>query len=192
MGRLARRQADGSADLRSERQHRGQRARAHHRPASRRADRARADGVRPSLLAFRRMVLARRRAGRGDSLLPGPPAAGEARADPDARGRGRHAGVVPEDPPPRSRARHRQRLPAEEPAAPPACLRPVVHAVSGLLHAQAVQQKLRPAPRQLVRAEPSRRGLRRDVRRVADARLRLAHALRRLASAQRSCSTWKR
>ena len=34
-----------------------------------------------------------------------------------------------------------------------------------------VQQELRPAPRCLVRAEPSRRGLRRDVRRLADAEL---------------------
>ena len=55
-------------------------------------------------------------------------------------------------------------------AAAAADLRPVLHAVPGLLHAEAVQQELRPAPRQLVRAEPSRRGLRRDVRRLADTR----------------------
>ena len=190
MGRVARRQADGSADLRSERQHRGQRAGATHHPASQRAGRPRADGVRPPLLAFRRMVLARRRAGRGDSLLPGPPAAGEARADPDARSRGRHAGVVPEDPPPRSRARDRQRLPAEEPAAAPACLRPVLHAVSGLLHAQAVRQSY-VLHLDSWYAEPSRRGLRRDVRRLADARLRLAHATS-TGPPSRSCNAWKR
>ena len=40
----------------------------------------------------------------------------------------------------------------------------------GLLHAQAVQQELRAAPGQLVRAEPPGRRLRRDIRRMADAR----------------------
>ena len=57
-------------------------------------------------------------------------------------------------------------------------------AVSGVLHAEAVQQELRAAPRRLVRAEPPRRGLRRDVRRLADADERVAAALRRLAGAQ--------
>ena len=49
---------------------------------------------------------------------------------------------------------------------------------------QAVQQELRPAPRSVVRAEPSRRGLRRDLRGVADAGVELASALCRLAGDQ--------
>ena len=64
-----------------------------------------------------------------------------------------------------------------------AALRPAVDAVSGLLPAEAVLEELRPAPRLVVRAEPSRRGFRRDVRRLAHARQRLAPALRRLAGA---------
>ena len=89
-----------------------------------------------------------------------------------------------QDPAPRGRPRHRQRLQAAAAAAASADLRPVLHAVSGVLHAEAVQQELRAAPRQLVRAEPSRRGLRRDVRGVAEPGFRLAHALRRLAGAE--------
>ena len=58
-----------------------------------------------------------------------------------------------------------------------------VEALPGVLHAEAVQQELRAAPRRLVRAEPPRRGLRRDVRRLADAEQRVAAALRRLAGA---------
>ena len=51
-------------------------------------------------------------------------------------------------------------------------LRQLARAVPRVLHAEAVQQELRAAPRRVVRAEPSRRGLRRDVRGVADARAR--------------------
>ena len=53
-------------------------------------------------------------------LLPGASATLQARRQPDAGGRGRHAGVVHEDPAPRGRPRHRQRLPS---AAPPASAR---------------------------------------------------------------------
>ena len=83
-----------------------------------------------------------------------------------------------------ARPRHRQRLHAA--AAPQAAqaVRPVDGGVSRVLHAQALQQELRPAPRLLVRAEPSRRGLRRDVRGVAQAGLAVARALRRLAGAE--------
>ena len=63
-------------------------------------------------------------------------------------------------------------------------------AVSGVLHAEAVQQELRPAPRSLVRAEPSRRGFRRDLRRLArsavDVGARATPAGRRSGSS----STW--
>ena len=53
----------------------------------------------------------------------------------------------------------------------------------GVLHAEAVQQELRPAPRPLVRAEPSRRRLRRNVRRLARPAVDVGDALRRLAGA---------
>ena len=51
-------------------------------------------------------------------------------------------------------------------------LRQPARGVPGVLRAEAVQQELRAAPRRVVRAEPSRRGLRRDLRGVADARAR--------------------
>ena len=71
------------------------------------------------------------------------------------------------------------------PAPPPArAVRQPVGAVPRVLHAEAVQQELRAAPRLLVRAEPPGRGLRRDVRRLADARQQLGAALRRLAGAE--------
>ena len=78
----------------------------------------------------------------------------------------------------------RQRLQAAAAAPPAAALRAVLHGVSQLLHAEAVQQELRAASRQLVRAEPSGRRLRRDLRGVAEPRVGLAHPLRRLAGAQ--------
>ena len=162
-----------------------------HRGTAGRARRPRPD-LSAALLVIGRMVLSRRRPGRRHPLLPRPPAAGTARTQPDARGRGRHARMVHEDPAPRSRTRDRQRLQAAAAPAPAADLRPVVHAVPGVLHAEAVQQELRPASRQLVRAEPPRRGLRRDVRGVAESQARLAEALRGLAGARRSWNTWTR
>ena len=145
---------------------------------------ARGLAVRAALLAVGRMVLARRRAGRGDPVLPRASAAREARTRADARGRGGHRRLVHEDPAARGGTRHRQRLQAAAAAAPPAALRPVVHAVSRLLHAEAVQQELRAAPRQLVRAEPSGRGFRGDVRGVAEPGSDWRGALRRLAGAE--------
>ena len=62
-----------------------------------------------------------------------------------------------------------------------AAVRHAGHAVSRVLHAEAVQQELRPAPRPLVRAEPSRRGLRRDLRRLARPAIDVGGALRRMA-----------
>ena len=59
-----------------------------------------------------------------------------------------------------------------------------------VLHAEAVQQELRPASRSLVRAEPSGRGFRRDVRRVARSAVDVGDALRGLAGASASWSTW--
>ncbi len=130
------------------------------------------------------MVLARRGPRGGDPLLSGPSPAVATRADSDARGRGRHTRVVYEDSPPRGRPRDRQRLQAPTATAPAADLRAVVHAISRLLHAKTVQQELRAASRQLVLAEPSRRGLCRDIRGVAEPEGRLAQPLRRLAGAE--------
>jgi hypothetical protein len=61
----------------------------------------------------------------------------------------------------------------------------VVGALPRVLHAASPYSKsLRAAPRCVVRAEPPGRGLRRDVRRLADARQPTGAALRRLAGAQ--------
>src|SRR3990172_7461908 len=84
----------------------------------------------------------------------------------------------------RGGARHRERLPPPPPPAPPAVVRQIVPTLPRPLHAQTVQQELRPAPRSVVRAEPPRRGLRRDVRRLADPRLAVAGAARRRAGAK--------
>src|SRR5262249_62245891 len=64
-----------------------------------------------------------------------------------------------------------------------AALRQVVAALSAALRPQAIQQALRAPPGGLLRPEPSRRGLRRDLRRLARAKLALAAALQRLACA---------
>ena len=125
-----------------------------------------------ALLALRRVVLPGRRARHRDPVLPGPPAPGPARAGADARGGGRDPGVVPEDPPPRDRPRHRERLPPAPPCPPPGAVRPDLAALPGVLLAAALQPELRAPPRRLVRAEPPRRGLRRDLRGVARPRTR--------------------
>ena len=63
-------------------------------------------------------------------------------------------------------------------------LRQLVGALSRVYPPRAVQPELRAASRSLVRAEPSGRGLRRDVRGVAAAGLALARAIRGLAGAE--------
>src|SRR5205085_5330166 len=55
--------------------------------------------------------------------------------------------------------------------------------VPRVLHAQAVQQKLRPPPRSLVRTKPSRRRLRGDLRCLARGEIRVGDALRGMAGA---------
>ena len=62
--------------------------------------------------------------------------------------------------------------------------------VSGVLHAEAVQQELRPASRSLVRAEPSRRRLRRDVRRLARSGSRTGRATTPAGRRAGSSNTW--
>ena len=114
-----------------------------------------------------------------------------ARAGPDAGGRGRDAGVVHAHPAPRGGPRHRQRVPAATARRTRQRLfgRPS-HAISRALHAQAVQQELRPAPRLLVRPEPPGRGLRRDLRRLADARRRCGASGTPAGRRCGSSSTW--
>ena len=70
-----------------------------------------------------------------------------------------------------------------------AALRQVVHQVPRVVPAEPGQQEVRPAPAPLVCAEPSGRGLRRDVRRLARPAFRLAASLRRLARAPEAAST---
>ena len=134
-------------------------------------------GLSPAFLAVGRVVHARRRARHRHPVLSRAPAAGAARARADARSRGGHAVVVHAHPAPRARPRHRQRLHAPPPPAPPGAVRVLVDRLPRVLHAEAVQPQLRPAHRQLVCAEPSRRGLRRDLRRLAESAIRLAPPL---------------
>jgi len=77
-----------------------------------------------------------------------------------------HARLVHAHPAARGGARDRQRLQASPAPPAPAGVRSFVQGVSRVLRSEAVQQELRAASRQLVRAEPSRRGLCRDLRRV--------------------------
>src|SRR6185369_17557285 len=87
---------------------------------------------------------------------------------------------------PRGGPRDRQCLPAAAAAAAAGRVRLAVRTLPGVLHAEAVQQELRAAPRRVVRAEPPRRGFRRDVRRVAVAGKRVAAALRGVAGAAKA------
>src|SRR6059058_3461353 len=127
------------------------------------------------------MVHARRRPWRRDPVLSraSAPRASGARAD--ARGRRGRSRLVPQDSASRGRPRNRQRVPAAATPDEAAAVRQPRDRVSGVLHAEAVQQKLRPPSRSLVRAKPSGRGLRRNVRRVARSRVDVGDALRRVA-----------
>src|SRR5262245_42502810 len=154
------------------------------------ADQATLPRARPSapalpapFLAVRRVVHPGRRPRRGHPVLPRSSAAGGAGAQPDARGRGRDAGMVHADPASRDRARDRERVPPAAPPPAPAALRQDVAALPAALRPEAVQQALRPPSRGVLRTEPPRRGLRRDVRRLADAQLELAATLHRMARA---------
>ena len=143
------------------------------RTASRALDRAR--GARHPLpaarLALRRVVLARRRARLRHSVLPRASAPHAARAQPDARRRGRHArpsacgscgtsaATRSSTPTSCTAAARWQRLFGNSSTALPQGLPP-----------EPGEPALRPAPAPLVRAEPSRRGLRRDLRGLAQPR----------------------
>src|SRR5690606_15863840 len=73
------------------------------------------------------------------------------------------------------------RLAAPPPAPVAGAVRAVVPPLPRVLPAQPGQPPLRPAPEALLRPEPSRRGLRRDLRRLAPSPLRLAEAVRGVA-----------
>src|SRR2546426_1559217 len=83
---------------------------------------------------------------------------------------------------PRSRPCLLLRLPALQEEEMAANIRSGFNRGCRLLPPASLQSFLRRASRRLVRAEPSRRGLRRDVRRLADARPRMARALPRVES----------
>src|SRR5262249_53831214 len=83
--------------------------------------------------------------------------------------------------PARSRARSAGLLSVASPAPVAGAVRPLVDALPEILSAQPGQPPLRLSFAAVVRAEPSGRGLRRNLRGVADAALELAQALRRMA-----------
>src|SRR5580692_9862209 len=87
-------------------------------------------------------------------------------------------------PPPRGRPCHPARLSAAAPPALAAAVRSVLKTLPALLPAQSGQPALRPASSALVRAEPSGRGFRRNLRGVAAAAVELADTLCRLAGAE--------
>ena len=138
----------------------------------------------PACLDIERVVQPRRHARHCDPLLSRASPPDAARAEDDHRRRRRH------------RSRSACAFSATRPAtwcsilsvAAPAPLagavRPVVDPLSALLSAKSSQPALRLAPSALVRAKPSGRGFRRDLRGVAHAAFELAHALCRLAGAQ--------
>src|SRR6266849_8253087 len=127
------------------------------------------------------MVHAGRRTRHCHPVLPGAPAPRETRARADAGGRRRRSGLLSEDPAARGRPRDRQCLPAPPAPGEAAPVRDAGHALSRVLHAQTLQQELRAAPGPLVRPEPSRRGFRRNLCRLARPALDVADALRRMA-----------
>ena len=73
---------------------------------------------------------------------------------------------------------------------PARALRPHARALSRVLRAAALQQELRHPPRRLVRAEPPRRGLRRDLRGLARPRLASGASATTTGRRCRSSSTW--
>ena len=117
-------------------------------------------------------------------LLSRPSPPDEAREEDDVRRRGRNLARVHGHPPSRGRPCAAARLPTAAPPALAAAVRPVVEALSALLPAQPGKPALRPASPSLVRAEPSGRGLCRDLCGVAAAALELADAICRLAGAE--------
>ncbi len=96
---------------------------------------------------------------------------------------GTHAGMHAH-PSPRGRPRDAALLCAAPRSPLAAPVRPFIDSLSELLSARSGQPEFRPASAALVRAKPSGRGFRRDLRGVADAALELAQALRGLAGVE--------
>src|SRR5581483_3486991 len=131
-----------------------------------------------------RVVQSGRRARHRDSLLSRQRAPDEAREEDDARCRGRHLVRMHGHPPPRGGPCHPARLSIAAPPALAAAVWPVLKTLPALLPAQSGEPAICPASSALVRAEPSGRGFRRNLRGVATAALELADALCRLAGAE--------
>src|SRR5262249_12966828 len=87
-------------------------------------------------------------------------------------------------PPARNRACRTALLSIAAASALATAVRSIFDPLSGLLPAKPGQQELCPTSATLVCAEPSGRRFRRDLRRLAQATLRLAHALCRMAGAE--------
>src|SRR5215471_6415086 len=113
---------------------------------------------------------------------PSPP--DEDREENDARRRGRHLVRVHGHSPSRGRPCRAARLPAAPPPALAAAFRPFLETLSALLSAKSGEPALCPASSALVRAKPSGRGLRRNLRGLAAAAFELADTLCRLACAE--------
>ena len=119
--------------------------------------------------------------GHRGAFLPRASAARAARAPHDAQRRRRQRGKRHAHPAPRSRSCHRHRVSSAAPQALARSFRTGVAAVSRHLPRAARQPPLRAAPRRVVRAGASLRGLRRDLRRVAQAEFLVAPHLRAVA-----------
>src|SRR4051812_1848731 len=121
------------------------------------------------------------RAGHRRSLLPGrPQAAGAGARGQRSGGRARD----PHVPAPRGGARLQLCLHALRVEGVAGPLRPLRPPLPRRLHAGSLLAQIRAAHRRLVRAEAPRRGLRRDLRGLADAGLRLEAPLRGMAGAE--------
>src|SRR6266705_594994 len=127
------------------------------------------------------MVRADRYPGHLHSVFSRARSAPDAGADNDARSRGRNAGVVHEIDAARGGARLQLRLSASTKEKMAADFwTNVRRGDAELVSSAPVQSQLRRAPRRLVRAGPSGRRFRGDVRDLAHTRARLAHALCRM------------
>ncbi len=150
-----------------------------HPTAARRTGASR-DSAQAARLDLQRVVLARRHSRDRHPVLPGAPAAEQARAQADARGRRRDGRGVHAHPAPRGRARDRHGLPAAPAQALARNLRQFPPALPRCLQTQTQQPQLRRASRGVVRASPPGGGLRGDLRRLAGAAVALAQALPQL------------
>src|SRR6185312_10618873 len=157
------------------------------RGLSRHAER-RASGAGHSAAAARmdieRMVQPGRGARHCHPVLSCPSPPDETREENDARGRRRHLVRVHGHSPSRGRPCRAARLPVTTPPALATVVRTVLETLPALLPAQSGQPTICSASSALVRAEPSGRGLRRNLCGVVTAAIDLADTLCRLAGAE--------